>query len=257
MRSGEIKWLEWSRTDSDTIRLRAVDAKTGKPRSVPAEGEIAEIIERRRALKNGPWIFHLDGDQIGDFRKAWQRACVLTGLGAFYCRECDVKLDANCTCSKCGWKWNGQDTGPIYRSKLFHDFRRPAVRDMLRRGVDIKTIISITGLLTPSMLLRYAIADDRNLRAARAFMHAHRQEQDRASKRDGSVRSQLAGFGERPVDVEEHFLAQRQIAAMKSHKQFPCHIQEASSQRPIPDGGFARPILSPVLRLISLRTASA
>jgi hypothetical protein len=28
---------------------------------------------------------------------------------------------------------------------LFHAFRRTAVRDMLRRGVDIKTIMSITG----------------------------------------------------------------------------------------------------------------
>ena len=69
MRSGEIKSLEWSRTDSDTIRLRAVDAKTGKPRSVPLEGEIAEIIERRRAVAKGSWIFHLDGEQIGDFRR--------------------------------------------------------------------------------------------------------------------------------------------------------------------------------------------
>ena len=66
MRSGEIKSLEWSRTDSNTIRLRAIDAKTGKPRSVPVDGEIAEIIERRRAAARGPWIFHRDGKPIRD-----------------------------------------------------------------------------------------------------------------------------------------------------------------------------------------------
>ena len=136
MRSGEIKSLEWSRTDSDTVRLRAVDAKTGKPRSVPVAGEIAEIIERRRAIAKGPWIFHLDGEEIGDFRNAWQRACVLTGLGTFYCRECDVKLDTKCQCPKCEWKWDGQDVAPAYRGKLFHDFRRTPVRDMLRGGVN-------------------------------------------------------------------------------------------------------------------------
>jgi integrase len=76
MRSGEIKSLEWATTDSESIRLRAIDAKTGKPRSVPIEGEVAEIIERRRAAQHGPWIFHCNGEQIGDFRKAWQRACV-------------------------------------------------------------------------------------------------------------------------------------------------------------------------------------
>ena len=79
MRSGEIKSLEWSRTDSDTVRLRAVDAKTGKPRSVPVAGEIAEIIERRRAIAKGPWIFHLDGEEIGDFRNAWNGRVCCTG----------------------------------------------------------------------------------------------------------------------------------------------------------------------------------
>ena len=57
MRSGEIKSLEWATTDSESIRLRAIDAKTGKPRSVPIEGEVAEIIERRRAAQSAPWIF--------------------------------------------------------------------------------------------------------------------------------------------------------------------------------------------------------
>jgi len=188
MRSGEIKSLEWSRTDSDTIRLRAVDAKTGKPRSVPVEGEIAEIIERRRAALNGPWIFHRNGEQIGDFRKAWQRSCVLTGLGAFYCRQCDVKLDSRCQCPKCEWKWDGRDVSPIYRGKLFHDFRRTAVRDMLRGGVNPDVIRSITGHETQSMMSRYNIIDDRDQRAALRIMHAHRQEQDRAPKRGGAVR---------------------------------------------------------------------
>ena len=76
---------------------------------MPIEGEVAEIIERRRAVIRGAWIFHLDGEQIGDFRKAWQSACVLTGLGSFYCRRCDVRLDAKRQCSKCEWKWNGKN----------------------------------------------------------------------------------------------------------------------------------------------------
>ena len=69
----------------------------------------------------------------------------MTGLGAFYCRECDVKLDAKCKCPKCEWKWDGKDVAPVYRGKLFHDFRRTAVRDMLRRGVNPDVIRSITG----------------------------------------------------------------------------------------------------------------
>ena len=182
MRSGEIKSLEWAITDSESIRLRAVDTKTGKARSVPIEGEVAEIIERRHAVKNGPWIFHLEGEQIGDFRKAWQSACVITGLGSFYCRQCDVQLDlqfdAKRQCPKCEWKWNGKDDRPVYRGKIFHDFRRTAVRDMLRRGVNPDVIRSITGHETLSMLSRYNITDDRDKRAALRIMHAYRQEQD-------------------------------------------------------------------------------
>jgi hypothetical protein len=140
------------------------------------------IIERRRAVTKGTWIFHLDGEQIGDFRKAWQRACVLTGLGTFYCRECHVKLDAKCQCPKCEWKWDGQDVAPVYRGKLFHDFRRTAVRDMRRRGADPDVIRSLTGHETLSMLSRYNITDDRDQRAALRTMHAYRQEQDAAPR---------------------------------------------------------------------------
>jgi hypothetical protein len=55
---------------------------------------------------------------------------------------------------------------------------------------------------------------------------------------------------ERPIDVEQHFLANAKLLHRNeiTLKQFPCQIQEASSKPPITDGGFLQPILSPVLR---------
>jgi integrase len=176
MRSGEIKSLEWSRTDSNTIRLRAIDAKTGKPRSVPVAGEIAEIIERCHATRNGPWIFHRNGKQIRDYRRAWQLACVLTGLGTFHCPQCDVQLNAKRQCPKCEWK-DAQNNRPVYRGKLFHDFRRTAVRDMLRGGANPDVIRSITGHETQSMMSRYNITDDRDQREALRAVQAYRERQ--------------------------------------------------------------------------------
>jgi integrase len=75
---------------------------------------------------------------------------------------------------------------PVYRGKLFHDFRRTAVRDMLRRGVNPDVIRSITGHETLSMMSRYNITDDRDQRAALRTMLAHRQ--DRPPKRGDFVR---------------------------------------------------------------------
>ena len=114
---------------------------------------------------------------------------MLTGLGAFNCRECDVKLDAKCQCPKCEWKCYGKDVGPVYRGKLFHGFRRTAVRGMFRGGVNPDVFRSITGHETQSMMQRYNIIDDRDQRAATAHYARHRQEQDQAPKRGDSIRN--------------------------------------------------------------------
>jgi hypothetical protein len=69
------------------IRLHAENAKTGEARSVPIEGELVEVMERRRMARQvkrkdqpavlSAWVFHRDGEPVGDFRKAWQTACCL------------------------------------------------------------------------------------------------------------------------------------------------------------------------------------
>jgi len=82
----------------------------------------------------------------------------------------------------------GKTSPPSIAKKLFHDFRRTAVRDMLRRGLNPDVVRSITGHETLSMMSRYNITDDRDQRAALRIMHAHRQEQDRTPKRENSNR---------------------------------------------------------------------
>jgi len=44
------------------------------------EGELAELIERRRKVANGPLVFHHDGKPIVDFRKAWMTAARMAGI---------------------------------------------------------------------------------------------------------------------------------------------------------------------------------
>lgn len=45
---GSIESLRWSDVGDDVVYLRAENSKTRKPETVPLEGELLGIIERRR-----------------------------------------------------------------------------------------------------------------------------------------------------------------------------------------------------------------
>src|SRR5208283_1677214 len=85
-RKSEIAALGWETVEGDTIRLRGEDAKNGEPRMVVLEGELAALMARRKAARPvttatgdvllAGLVFHHQGQPIGDFRKAWQTACV-------------------------------------------------------------------------------------------------------------------------------------------------------------------------------------
>ena len=55
----------------DVIRLRPDVSKTAGRRVLAVVGIIADIIERRRAVKNGPRVFHRHGIPLKDFRTSW------------------------------------------------------------------------------------------------------------------------------------------------------------------------------------------
>jgi hypothetical protein len=66
---------------------------------------------------------------VGDFRKAWQTACVAASVGKFVCWHCGKPAKGR-KCEVCG-------TGQVkYIGRIFHDFRRTSVRSMVRAGVN-------------------------------------------------------------------------------------------------------------------------
>jgi integrase len=109
MRKGEIASLAWEDVDGDCIRLRAENAKNGEARLIPLEGELQDLIERRREVRQvnlsgtvmlAALIFHREGEPIREFRKSWASACTKAGI-----------------------------------RRHFHDLRRSACRNMLAAGV--------------------------------------------------------------------------------------------------------------------------
>ena len=140
-RKSEIASLRWEDVEGDVIRLRAKHSKTREPRIITLDGELGELMERRRAARqvrtvSGPMladlVFHHDGQPIVDYRKVWRTACRMAGVQA----------------------------------KLFHDFRRTAVRNMIRAGVPEKVAMSISGHKTRSIFDRYNIVSEHDLREA-------------------------------------------------------------------------------------------
>jgi integrase len=184
-RKGEIVSLTWEQVDRKGREVRLYDSKNGEPRTLPFEaGEpIEALIERRWQARqyetaNGTAIsalvFHDRGRGLGDFRKAWQSACVKVGLGRFVGKT---------------------ETKPgRYVGKLFHDLRRTAVRDMVRGGVPQSIAMRVSGHETDEIFRRYDItsADDK-LEALRR-MSAYRKAL--ANRPDDAVRLPIGEHGQ-------------------------------------------------------------
>jgi len=137
MRKSEIASLRWEDVDGGCIRLRA---KNGTARLIPLEGELSKLIARRKAARQikiketvmiSALIFHRKGEPIREFRKSWATACTKAGI-----------------------------------SRLFHDLRRSACRNMVAAGVAQVTAMQVSGHKTDSMFRRYAIVSETDLRTA-------------------------------------------------------------------------------------------
>ena len=135
-RRGEIVKLEWKDVDraASVIRLRPELSKNKDGRVLALSEPLTGLIERRwQARTLGcPYVFHVNGRQVGDWRKSWKRACEAAGLPG----------------------------------KLFHDLRRTVVRNLVRAGVPERVAMSVTGHKTRSVFDRYNIVSEADLKQA-------------------------------------------------------------------------------------------
>ncbi len=147
------------------VRLDPGTTKSGQGRSFFMTAELYALLKTQidglDALKKQdivcPYVFHRpDGSQIKDFKKTWRNACEAAG----------------------------------YPGKIFHDFRRTAVRNLERAGVPRSTAMQMVGHQTESIYRRYAIVDESMHREAAALLDtfATQQKAKAAAERRGQLR---------------------------------------------------------------------
>lgn len=136
LRTREVYNLTWDKANHKEgyVRLEPSDTKTGEGRIVfLTSAALATLKEaHKRRVLGCPYVFHRDGKQIRDPRKAWKKACIASGMPGL----------------------------------LQHDLRRSCVRNMIRAGIPERVVMQVSGHRTRSMLDRYNIISEEDLRAA-------------------------------------------------------------------------------------------
>ena len=162
MRKEEILGLQWSQVDlmEEKITLRPEDTKNKESRVIFMQGELLEVLRFQRSLRdqkfpNCPWVFFSDtGEKILDFRGSWETGCIEAGL----CRPLTDERGNSVKDKK------GKPV--LIPSKLFHDFRRTAVRRLERASVPRSIAMDLTGHKTEDVYRRYDIVSDSDLEIA-------------------------------------------------------------------------------------------
>jgi integrase len=74
-RREEVLGLTWEEVDAESGLLR-LPARCQKrtPKTIRVGHEIHEVLRRRAALRNGPFVFHREGAKVRTFRGPWRRA---------------------------------------------------------------------------------------------------------------------------------------------------------------------------------------
>jgi integrase len=123
--------------EAGTVRLYHGTTKNKDGRVIALPHVLRQILDQQwqehiSQYPDCPWVFHKEGERMLTFYKTWKRACKDAGLSG----------------------------------KLSHDFRRTAVRNLVRAGVPERVAMMITGHKTRDIFDRYNIVSAGDLEEA-------------------------------------------------------------------------------------------
>jgi integrase len=171
-------WTGWRHNEALSLEIRQVDLRAGLVSLDPSQSKnkharqfpfgaldelrdmlTAQVASAQRIARETDRIvttvFHCpDGTPIKSFRKAWIAA----------------RTDAG------------------YPTKLIHDFRRTAARNLVRAGVPETVAMKLTGHKTRSMFDRYNITSGDDLRAAGELLQAFATAKPKGAQKGARVR---------------------------------------------------------------------
>jgi integrase len=139
----EVLSLEWRQVDfsAGEVRFDPGRTKNGEGRTFPMTRDLREVLDHQRAITEilqrrhkvvCRSVFHRAGRPIKSFRVAFRTACVKAGCPG----------------------------------RVLHDFRRTAVRNLVRAGIPERVAMQMTGHKTRSVFERYNIVSAGDLRDA-------------------------------------------------------------------------------------------
>ena len=161
-RLSEITDLPWNQVDLDNgiVRLDPGETKNDEARTVYLDDELQEIFNHQWKVRKNllPYVFLNDNgtDKVKRFDKSWKTACKKAKIG----------------------------------HRQFHDFRRTAVRNMVRAGIPEGVAMKISGHKTRAVFERYNIVNDADLKLA-------------AQKQEAFLNSQMGTNSGTVHDVQE------------------------------------------------------
>ncbi len=151
----EIMPLRWSQVDLEhgTLALYVGETKNKEARTIFLPSLLLDLLaaqkdRQERDYPNCQFVFDRAGEQIKNFRYRWLEARKVTGLNA----------------------------------KILHDFRRSAVRNMVRAGVPERVAMLITGHKTRNVFERYNIVSTSDLREAAKKIAPEEKTEERRTK---------------------------------------------------------------------------
>ncbi len=187
-RDEEIADLTWSQVDrvKGIVTLEVGETKNDDARTVYLDEELKETFNQlwENRKRNGILIPNVFPNKKGNgpivnFRKTWNAACRKAELGYGY------KIGKEYV-----EKWQSKlPSGPI-----LHDFRRTAVRNMVRSGIPERVAMMISGHKTRSVFDRYNIVSDADLKLATQQQEAY------LNSIAGTISGTIADFNEKRVN---------------------------------------------------------
>lgn len=154
-RRQEILTLRWDQVDMERGRivLEAGTTKNNEGRVVYMTADLLRVLSAWKRIRdmrfhNFPLVcFRVEGGKavsVGDFRRVWARALEKIGL----------------------------------EGRILHDFRRTAVRNMVRAGIPERVTMRISGHKTLSMFDRYNITSEADIMDAAGKLDAFHKPKD-------------------------------------------------------------------------------